>query len=218
MRWELHDAQHRQRILVAVSREGHCLNDLLYRWQAGALAADIIAVASSYPDFESLAAGYGVPYHALPGPGATGEERDAALLDLVAEHRVELVVLARYMQILGPGPAARWPVERSTSITRSCPRSRERGRTRRRTRAASSSSAQPPITSRRSSTRGRSSSRRWRASTTRTASPRWRASAVTSSAWRWHARCAGTSSIACCFTVTGPSSSADALTVRVPSG
>ena len=102
MRWQLHDAKHRQRTLVAVSREGHCLNDLLYRWQAGALAADIIGVASSYPDFESLATGYGVPYHALPGPGATGEERDAALLGLVAEHRVELVVLARYMQILGP--------------------------------------------------------------------------------------------------------------------
>ena len=102
MRWQLHDAKHRQRILVAVSREGHCLNDLLYRWQAGALAAEVIGVASSYPDFEGLAAGYGVPYHTLPGPGATGEERDAALLDLVSEHRVELVVLARYMQILGP--------------------------------------------------------------------------------------------------------------------
>jgi formyltetrahydrofolate deformylase len=102
MRWELHDARHRQRILVAVSREGHCLNDLLYRWQAGAIGAEIVGVASAYADFGALVAGYGVPYHALPGADATTAERDRALLDLVEEHDVELVVLARYMQILGP--------------------------------------------------------------------------------------------------------------------
>jgi formyltetrahydrofolate deformylase len=102
MRWELHDAQHRQRVLVAVSREGHCLNDLLYRWQTGAIAAEIVGVASPYPDFASLAASYGLPYHALPGPDVPTDERDAALLRLVAQHRVELVVLARYMQIVGP--------------------------------------------------------------------------------------------------------------------
>jgi len=102
MRWELHDAEHRQRILVAVSREGHCLNDLLYRWQAGAIAGDIVGVASPQRDFEALVGGYGVPYHVLPGTDASTEERDRILLDLIAEHRVELVVLARYMQILGP--------------------------------------------------------------------------------------------------------------------
>jgi formyltetrahydrofolate deformylase len=102
MRWELHDAGHRQRTLVAVSREGHCLNDLLYRWQTGSLAADIVGVASSHRDFEGLVTGYGVPYHVLPGIDAAGEERDRALLGLIEEHRVELVVLARYMQVLGP--------------------------------------------------------------------------------------------------------------------
>ncbi len=101
MRWELHDAEHRPRILVAVSREGHCLNDLLYRWQSGAIAAEIVGVASSQPDFATLAAGYGVPYQALPGAGASQTERDALLLGLVAQHDVELVVLARYMQVLG---------------------------------------------------------------------------------------------------------------------
>ena len=101
MRWELHDAGHRQRMLVAVSREGHCLNDLLYRWQTGALAADIVGVASTYRDFEALATGYGVPYHILPGSDAPAADRDAALLTLVEEHRVELVVLARYMRVLG---------------------------------------------------------------------------------------------------------------------
>ena len=102
MRWELHDARHRQRLLVAVSREGHCLNDLLYRWQTGAIAADIVGVASAYRDFEALATGYGVPYHLLPGADADPAERDAALLALVDDQQVELVVLARYMQILGP--------------------------------------------------------------------------------------------------------------------
>lgn len=102
MRWEMHDAGHRQRVLVAVSHEGHCLNDLLYRWRTGALAADIVAVASTYRDFETLADGYGVPYHLLPGADASSAERDAGLLDLVEAEGVELVVLARYMQILGP--------------------------------------------------------------------------------------------------------------------
>ena len=102
MSWELHDVGHRPRILVAVSREGHCLNDLLNRWQSGAIAGEIVAVASTYRDFEALTAGYGVPYHLLPGVDASGEERDAALLELVSSLDVELVVLARYMQVLGP--------------------------------------------------------------------------------------------------------------------
>lgn len=102
MRWELHDARHRQRVLIAVSREGHCLNDLLYRWQTGALAADVVGVASASRDFESLAATFGVPHHVLPGAGASADDRDAALLALVDKHQVDLVVLARYMQILGP--------------------------------------------------------------------------------------------------------------------
>ncbi|HEX7196960.1 MAG TPA: formyltetrahydrofolate deformylase [Candidatus Limnocylindria bacterium] len=101
MRWDLHDAGHRPRILVAASREGHCLNDLLYRWQSGALQAEIVAVASTSRNFEGLAAGYGVPYHRLPDREAPAQERDAALLGLVAAERIELVVLARYMQILG---------------------------------------------------------------------------------------------------------------------
>ncbi|HSX66479.1 formyltetrahydrofolate deformylase [Nocardioides sp.] len=115
MQWDLHDTSHRQRILVAVSHEGHCLNDLLYRWQTGALHADMVAVASPYGDFEGLAAGYGVPYHRLPGPDASGPQRDAALLELVTSERIELVVLARYMQILG-GDACRTLAGRAINI------------------------------------------------------------------------------------------------------
>ena len=102
MRWELRDRDQRPRILLAVSREGHCLNDLLYRWRSGAIQGDIVGVASSVADHGTLVAGYGLPYHRLPGSDADASERDRALLGLVDEHRVELVVLARYMQILGP--------------------------------------------------------------------------------------------------------------------
>jgi formyltetrahydrofolate deformylase len=101
MRWELHDGNHRPRVLVAVSREGHCLNDLLYRWRSGAIAADIVGVASPLPDHAALVAGYGLPYRLLPGPDADAGERDRALLALVDDDDVELVVLARYMRILG---------------------------------------------------------------------------------------------------------------------
>ena len=101
MRWELHDGSHRTRILVAVSREGHCLNDLLYRWRSGAIDAESVGVASSHDDHAALVAGYGVPYLALPGPDAGVAERDRSLLALVDDHGAELVVLARYMQVLG---------------------------------------------------------------------------------------------------------------------
>ena len=102
MRWELHDGNQRTRVLVAVSREGHCLNDLLYRWRSGAIEAEIVGVASSHDDHAALVAGYGVPYHELPGPEADLAERDRSLLELMDQHGVELLVLARYMQILGP--------------------------------------------------------------------------------------------------------------------
>jgi formyltetrahydrofolate deformylase len=101
MEWELHDAAHRPRVLILVSREGHCLNDLLYRWRTGAIRAEVAAVASPYEDFATLAAAYDLPYHELPGPGSAAVALDRAVLDLVERDRIELVVLARFMQILG---------------------------------------------------------------------------------------------------------------------
>ena len=106
MTWELHDARHRPRVLVLVSREGHCLNDLLYRWRTGGIAADLVGVASPYDDFAALAGAYDLPYHALPGPPSSQGELDGALLELVERERAELVVLARFMQILGPAACA----------------------------------------------------------------------------------------------------------------
>jgi formyltetrahydrofolate deformylase len=107
MDWQLHDDAVRSRLLVLVSREGHCLNDLLYRSRAGALPADIAAVVSNHPDFEPLATAYGVPYHHLPVTPSTRAENEVALLELVDRYDVELVVLARYMQVLSQDVCAR---------------------------------------------------------------------------------------------------------------
>ena len=107
MAWDLHDLAHRPRILIMVSRLGHCLNDLLYRQSIGALRADVAAVVSNHADFAGLAATYGVPFHHLPVTAALRDAAEERLLQLVNELEVELVVLARYMQVLGPATSDR---------------------------------------------------------------------------------------------------------------
>lgn len=106
MAWELHDVAVLPRLVVLVSREGHCLNDLLYRWRTGGIRADIVAVGSAHDDFADLAGAYGLPYHRLPGPGTDPAMLDRAVLDVVERERADLVVLARFMQILGPDACA----------------------------------------------------------------------------------------------------------------
>jgi len=104
MDWDLHDLSTRPRVLIMVSREGHCLNDLLYRREAEALAIDVPLVVGNHPDLARLAAGHGVPFEHVPvgtGPSARAEAEDK-LLDLVSAHRIDFVVLARYMRILSP--------------------------------------------------------------------------------------------------------------------
>ncbi len=92
------------RLLVMVSKHGHCLNDLLFRWRSGWLPVEIPAIVSNHPDYAELAASYGIPFHHLPLPtGASAEAKRAQerqVEALVAEQGVDLVVLARYMQIL----------------------------------------------------------------------------------------------------------------------
>ena len=102
MDWQLHDARRRARLLVLVSKQGHCLNDLLFRAHSGHLRVDIAAVASNHPDFATLAGSYGVPFHHLPVDAANRAQQERQLLDLVVRERIDLVVLARYMQILSP--------------------------------------------------------------------------------------------------------------------
>ncbi|WP_093154703.1 formyltetrahydrofolate deformylase [Saccharopolyspora antimicrobica] len=88
------------RILVMVSKLGHCLNDLIYRWRAGSLGADIVAVVSNHQDLRPMAESAGLPFVHVPVTPETKEAAEARLLQLVDEHEVDLVVLARYMQIL----------------------------------------------------------------------------------------------------------------------
>jgi formyltetrahydrofolate deformylase len=88
------------RLLVMVSKFGHCLNDLLFRWRAGALGADIAVVVSNHEDLRPMAEAAGVPFEHVPVTPETKPEAEQRLLDLVGEHQADLVVLARYMQVL----------------------------------------------------------------------------------------------------------------------
>ena len=100
MEWSVRDARTPYRAVVLVSRFGHCLNDLLFRWRSGALNVEVPAIVSNHPDLEPLARSYGVPYHHVPVTSATKPEAEAALREVVAQHGADLVVLARYMQVL----------------------------------------------------------------------------------------------------------------------
>ena len=100
MSWALHAAQQPMRSLLLVSKLGHCLNDLLFRWRSGLLPLDIRAVVSNHRDFYQLAASYNIPFHHIAVTPATKGAAEARLLELVAQEAVELVVLARYMQVL----------------------------------------------------------------------------------------------------------------------
>ncbi|MEJ8278613.1 formyltetrahydrofolate deformylase [Pseudonocardia spirodelae] len=88
------------RILVMVSRLGHCLNDLVFRWRAGSLGAEIVAVVSNHEDLRPMAEAAGLPFVHVPVTAGTKPEAEARLLSLVEEFDAELVVLARYMQVL----------------------------------------------------------------------------------------------------------------------
>lgn len=102
MVWQIHDARRRARLLVLVSRQGHCLNDLLFRAHSRQLPVDIAGIVSNHEDFTALAASYNVPFHYLPVTAASKHAQEQRILDLVARESIDLVVLARYMQILSP--------------------------------------------------------------------------------------------------------------------
>jgi formyltetrahydrofolate deformylase len=100
MRFGLHRAAEPMRTVIFVSREGHCLNDLLFRWKSGLLPLDIRAIVSNHRDFYQLAASYNVPFHHIPVSAATKPQAEARQLEIIEAEGAELVVLARYMQIL----------------------------------------------------------------------------------------------------------------------
>ena len=100
MRWSLHQATQPMRTVLLVSKEGHCLNDLLFRWKSGLLPLDIRAIISNHRDYYQLAASYNVPFHHIPVSAATKQEAEKRQYDIIEAEGAELVVLARYMQIL----------------------------------------------------------------------------------------------------------------------
>jgi len=100
---KLYDHDRRSRVLLMVSRQGHCLNDLLFRTHTGQLSIDIVGVVSNHRDFEALSRSYGLPFHHLPVTPATRPQQESQILELVERENVDLVVLARYMQILSDG-------------------------------------------------------------------------------------------------------------------
>ena len=102
MTWKLHDAGRRQRVLIMVSKFGHCLNDLLYRYRTGYLPIEIPAIVSNHRDFYQLAAWHNIPFHHLPVTNETKGSQEARLLEIAEQESVDLVVLARYMQVLSP--------------------------------------------------------------------------------------------------------------------
>jgi len=112
MALKLHALAHRARVMLMVSQHGHCLNDLLFRWKSGQLAVDIPAIVSNHATYRGLAESYGIPFHHLPlAPGsdaATKQAQEQAVMAIAEAERIDLVVLARYMQILSPALCEAW--------------------------------------------------------------------------------------------------------------
>jgi formyltetrahydrofolate deformylase len=102
LQWAVYDTAIKPRLLIMVSKFGHCLNDLLYRHRIGALPVEIPAIVSNHRDFYRLAAQSDIPFHYLPVDTSNKAKQEQQLLDIVREERCDLVVLARYMQILSP--------------------------------------------------------------------------------------------------------------------
>ncbi|MFM2111566.1 MAG: formyltetrahydrofolate deformylase, partial [Pseudomonadota bacterium] len=96
----LHRVDQPMPTVLMVSKEGHCLNDLLFRWKSGLLNLDIRAIISNHREFYQLAASYNVPFHHIPVTAATKPQAEAKQLEIIRSEGAELVVLARYMQVL----------------------------------------------------------------------------------------------------------------------
>ncbi|MDO9416697.1 formyltetrahydrofolate deformylase [Pararhizobium sp.] len=97
---EIRDSAHRMKVLLMVSRFGHCLNDLLYRWKIGALPIEIVGVVSNHFDYQKVVVNHDIPFHHIPVTKANKAQAEARIMDVVEQTGTELIVLARYMQIL----------------------------------------------------------------------------------------------------------------------
>ena len=100
MSYQFHDSAEKMKVLLMVSRFGHCLNDLLYRWKIGALPIDIVGVVSNHFEYQKVVVNHDIPFHHIPVTKDNKPEAEKKLLDIVTNSDVELIVLARYMQVL----------------------------------------------------------------------------------------------------------------------
>ncbi|MBB4276171.1 formyltetrahydrofolate deformylase [Rhizobium mongolense] len=100
MEAKIHDGSRRMKVMLMVSRFGHCLNDLLYRWKIGALPIDIVGVVSNHFDYQKVVVNHDIPFHHIPVTRENKPQAEARIMDLVEGTGTELIVLARYMQIL----------------------------------------------------------------------------------------------------------------------
>lgn len=100
MAWRVHDTKVRPRVLIMASRHDHCVNDLLYRYRTGALPLDIPAIISNHLDLAGLAEWHRVPYYHIPVTPETRADAEARMLEIVDDTKTDLVILARYMQVL----------------------------------------------------------------------------------------------------------------------
>lgn len=102
MEWSFFDVRKRPRVLLAVSTHGHCLTDLLHRWSSGALPADVVGVISNHEAMRGISEWYGLDFHYLPVTPDTKEQQEDVMMDIIRKKQVDLLALARYMQILSP--------------------------------------------------------------------------------------------------------------------
>ena len=109
MRWQLTSSARRPRVALFCSQYLHCMADLLERWRTGELACEIPLIVSNHRDVEKLAGFYGIPFEFVPVTAATRAEAEARQIELLESKGIDLVVLARYMQILSPAFVARYP-------------------------------------------------------------------------------------------------------------
>ncbi|MCF2905602.1 formyltetrahydrofolate deformylase [Octadecabacter sp. CECT 8868] len=100
MAYEFHDETVKMKVVIMVSRFGHCLNDLLYRWRIGALPIDIVAVISNHMDYQKVVVNNDIPFHCIKVTKENKPDAEAKIMSVVEESGAELIVLARYMQIL----------------------------------------------------------------------------------------------------------------------
>ncbi|MTH78118.1 formyltetrahydrofolate deformylase [Paracoccus aestuariivivens] len=100
MTYAFHDETEKMKVVIMVSRFGHCLNDLLYRWRIGALPIDIVAVISNHMDYQKVVVNHDIPYYCIRVTKENKPQAEAQLLAIVEESGAELIVLARYMQVL----------------------------------------------------------------------------------------------------------------------